>query len=392
MLKQKTILVCTASCLNLLIGYSARADIPPALSFISSQSDNSSLTLPNSLGREKVKTNLSDSNSSYLSSSGLTRVSRSEKAADSFNLDPRIKSEDDTSLVTSPLRGEVGLRSRTGEGDNKNIQLAAACFVTDTTNCSGNEFGGNNADEDDGGVPPGGDDYDLDNAERCRQEGYNQTSCPEGQEPSNFCPYDSNYFEKCVSSCPSNYVTCEDGFQGVGEACDGKYASCCNTCEGFDYVTIPDGYVQDGAFCSGCDGIKYKVKCDPSQYTQCTSGGTGTCTDDYGTYYKECDCPANYEWDNVSKSCVCSTIYKYNCVGEHITGGDGQSCDNQYAGCKCETGYVWDDAQGKCVSTCQGIDWCTLTPDCAALGYAQQSCTGKSVKCPFNTSFSYCLD
>ena len=278
------------------------------------------------------------------------------------------------------------------EEKGEKIKLAAACFVTDTTNCSGNEFGGNNADEDDGGVPPGGDDYDLDNAERCRQEGYNQTSCPEGQEPSNFCPYDSNYFEKCVSSCPSNYVTCEDGFQGVGEACGGKYASCCNTCEGFDYVTIPDGYVQDGAFCSGCDGIKYKVKCDPSQYTQCTSGGTGTCTDDYGTYYKECDCPANYEWDNVSKSCVCSTIYKYNCVGEHITGGDGQSCDNQYAGCKCETGYVWDDAQGKCVSTCQGIDWCTLTPDCAALGYAQQSCTGKSVKCPFNTSFSYCLD
>ena len=169
MLKQKTILVCTASCLSLLIGYSARADIPPALSFISSQSDNSSLTLPNSLGREKVKTNLSDSNSSYLSSSGLTRVSRSEKAADSFNLDPRIKSEDDTSLVTSPLRGEVGLRSRTGEGDNKNIQLAAACFVTDTTNCSGNEFGGNNADEDDGGVPPGGDDYDLDNADSRRR-------------------------------------------------------------------------------------------------------------------------------------------------------------------------------------------------------------------------------
>ena len=81
--------------------------------------------------------------------------------------------------------------------DNKNIQLAAACFVTDTSGCSGNEFGGNNADDDGHGAPggPGGDDYGLDNAERCRQEGYTQTSCPEGQEPSNFCPYDSNYFE-----------------------------------------------------------------------------------------------------------------------------------------------------------------------------------------------------
>ena len=89
-------------------------------------------------------------------------------------------------------------------------QLAAACFVTDTTNCSGNEFANADSDDNDGGVPPGdGDDYDLDKEERCRQEGYTQTSCPEGQEGSNFCPYDSNYFEKCVSSCPSNYVTCE---------------------------------------------------------------------------------------------------------------------------------------------------------------------------------------
>ncbi len=56
-------------------------------------------------------------------------------------------------------------------------QLAAACFVTDTTDCSGNEFAGNNADEDDSGVPPGGDDYDLDDGKRCIEEGYTQTSC-----------------------------------------------------------------------------------------------------------------------------------------------------------------------------------------------------------------------
>ena len=55
MLKQKTILVCTASCLSLLIGYSARADIPPALSFISSQSDNSSLySLSKDLGTSSI--------------------------------------------------------------------------------------------------------------------------------------------------------------------------------------------------------------------------------------------------------------------------------------------------------------------------------------------------
>ncbi len=172
-------------------------------------------------------------------------------------------------------------------------QLAATCFVTDTSACSGNEFSGNNADDDGHGAPGGpgnGDDYDLDNEERCRQEGYTQTSCPEGQEGSNFCPYDSSYFEKCVSSCPSNYVTCEPPYYGVGEACGDKYASCekdteracqelnpgyvdecgagqqlsddrcsydntygicCNTCEGYDNTSIPEGYVQDGESWTG---------------------------------------------------------------------------------------------------------------------------------------------
>ena len=188
---------------------------------LSSSEDFNFVTLTRSLrsdlspliGRGKIRA---------LSSSGLTRGSRWSEEANLSDLDTPIKLEYDRS--TPPLRGEGQ-----GEGDNNLIQLAATCFVTDTSACSGNEFGGNNADEDDG-VPPGGpgdgDDYDLDNEERCRQEGYNQTSCPEGQEPSNTCPYDSDYFEKCVSSCPSNYVTCEVPYYGVGEACDGKYASC----------------------------------------------------------------------------------------------------------------------------------------------------------------------
>ena len=163
-----------------------------------------------------------------MSYSGLTGVSRWNKEANLSDLDTPIKLEYDTFLfLPSPLRGEVGLQSRTGEGDK--IKLAATCFVTDTSACSGNEFSGNNADDDGHGAPGGpgdGDDYELDNEERCRQEGYTQTSCPEGQEGSNFCPYDSSYFEKCVSSCPSNYVTCELPYYGVGEACDGKYASC----------------------------------------------------------------------------------------------------------------------------------------------------------------------
>ena len=197
------------------------------------------------------------------------------------------------------------------------IKFAAACFVTDTTNCSGNEFSGNNADDDGHGAPGGpgdGDDYDLDNEERCRQEGYTQTSCPEGQEGSNFCPYDSNYFEECVNSCPSNYVTCEKPYYGVGEACDGKYASCeCTPCgSGYDNTTIPEGYIQDGASCLDCDGkTKYKIKpnlCDG--FMDCGSmggeAGAKTCLSGTTTMYDNCKaCPNLGEYTTCPSCTIC---------------------------------------------------------------------------------------
>ena len=252
------------------------------------------------------------------------------------------------------------------------IKLAATCFVTDTSACSGNEFGGNNADDDGHGSPGGpgdGNDYDLDNEERCRQEGYTQTSCPEGQEGSNFCPYDSTYFEKCVSSCPSNYVTCEVPYYGVGEACDGKYASCekdterackeknpdytnscgtgqqlssdrcsydslygtcCNTCAGYDNTTIPEGYVQDGEACTGCDGQEhYKIKPNPCDgFMDCGSmggeAGAKTCLSGTTTMYDNCKaCPNLGEYT----TCPSCTICQYEeCSGLWYATGCATNC------------------------------------------------------------------
>ena len=280
------------------------------------------------------------------------------------------------------------------KGDNKLVQLAAACFVTDTTDCSGNEFAGNNADDDSGGVPPGGsgngdgdgDDYELDNEDRCRREGYTETSCPEGYEPYNYCPYDNTYFQKCVSSCPSDYKECEEPYHGVGEACDGKYASCeCTPCgAGYDNTTIPEGYVQDGEACLDCDGkTKYKIKpnsCDG--YMDCGNMGpeigAGTCQSGNETLYDNCKacpyecslsscpepftctkeecsgmycktgCQSGYDWDAVTQSCTeqCASSYKYTCTGSYETGGSGDSCGGKYQSCTCTSGYEWKD--GKC--------------------------------------------
>ena len=233
-----------------------------------------------------------------------------------------------------PLPKDLG-RGWEGFHNTTLIQLAATCFVTDTSACSGNEFAGNNADDDGHGAPGGpgdGDDYDLDNAERCRQEGYTQTSCPEGQEPSNTCPYDSSYFEKCVSSCPSNYVTCEKPYYGVGEACDGKYASCeCTPCgSGYDNTTIPEGYVQDGEACLDCDGkTKYKIKPNPCDgYMDCGSmggeAGAKTCLSGTTTMYDNCKaCPNLGEYT----TCPSCTICQYEeCSGLWYATGCATNC------------------------------------------------------------------
>ena len=111
------------------------------------------------------------------------------------------------------------------EFSGREKKLAAACFVTDTRDCSDYNFS-SDGDTSDPGHPGGGnpDDYELDDEERCKKEGYTLTSCAENSTPANFCPYDSSYFEKCT--CPAEYTTCEVPYYGEGEACGDKYASC----------------------------------------------------------------------------------------------------------------------------------------------------------------------
>ena len=315
------------------------------------------------------------------------------------------------------------------ESDNKLIQLAAACFVTDTTNCSGNEFAGNNADDDNGGVPPGGDDdYELDDDKRCIEEGYTMTSCPEGYEPVNFCPYDNTYFEKCKANCPSDYITCEPPYHGVGEACGDKYASCkCTPCgSGYDYTTIPEGYVQDGEACLDCDGkTKYKIKPNPCDgFMDCGAmggeAGANTCQSGTETLYDNCKpcanecsmdscpspytckkeecsnkyckngCQSGYVWNASAQTCTCDpNKYKYTCTGDNETGGSGSSCDGKYQSCRCASGYVWKNGQCVCGAsfeyTCTGAN---ESPSGTSCGGKYQSC---SCDDPYEWKYGNCV-
>ena len=276
-------------------------------------------------------------------------------------------------------------------------------------------------------------DYDLNDAERCRKEGYGLTSCAAGETPEGFCIYSSNYFARCV--CPSGYKTCEPPYYGVGQACGDKYASCeedterackeldseftdtcqtgwkvdpnnaceydptygkcCNLCEGYDYTTIPEGYIADGAACVDCNGTsKYKIKinpCDGFQDCGIMGGDTGaktcmsgsqikydnckpcpnlgtlsSCPSPFTCTYEECSnryyksgCEAGYDWDSSAQTCTpqCSSDYQYTCTGTNQAGGSGSSCGGKYTACKCSSGYAWNGSscafQNACVKGSQ---------------------------------------
>ena len=215
--------------------------------------------------------------------------------------------------------------------------------------------------------------------------------------PDKYCPVDSSYHSGC--KCPDTYNKTCDAAAGLkpvnaSDTCGGKYKECCNICSDYTYTSIPSGYVKAGE-CQSCNGVKYKVKCDTSLYPQtsgvCGSygGSGGSCSDDSGAHYKQCNCPNNYEWNAGQKKCVCATSFKYACNGTGYAGGDGNACDGKFGKCKCASGYTWNAASGACV--CSGTDWCAINQNCGALGYAKQTCSGAAVKCPFDTSYVYCL-
>ena len=325
-------------------------------------------------GVRKIFLNAENEGAAYSLSenSGNSKIIPSLKTQGTLYSIPSLKTQGGVGEGFKPTLTLPKSLGRDEKGENNLIQLAATCFVTDTSACSGNEFGGNNADDDGHGSPGGpgnGDDYELDNKERCNKEGYYLTSCLDGQEGSGFCPYDSTYFEKCVSTCPSNYVTCEKPYYGVGEACDGKYASCekdteracqelnpgyvdecgtgqqlssdrcsydslygtcCNTCEGYDNTSIPDGYVQDGESCLGCDGQEhYKIKPNPCDgFVDCGAmggeAGAKTCLSGTTTKYDNCKpCPQLGEYT----TCPSCTICQYEeCSGLWYATGCATNC------------------------------------------------------------------
>ena len=316
-------------------------------------------------------------------------------------------------------------------------QVASVCFITDAGNCGG-AGGGIDSSSSSSGPGP----IDPDGSNMCKLEGYVNTVCTNGQQKGTLCPYDSRWHTGCKCADEYNKTCTGTDEQGKGTACGGKYKECCKKCTGYNYTSsnIPTGHIKT-ASCSSCTGTKYKTKCDTNSsntgtYVNCGSatGSGSSCKDDTGTYYTKCTCPTMYEWSASAKKCVCSTGYKYTCSGTGYAGGEGNSCDNKYQKCKCASGYTWNASTGTCtcgstykytcsgsnitggsgtacggkytackcatgftwnsssgMCVCNGTDWCSLNQDCSSLGYKKQTCPERTIKCPFDTSYVYCI-
>ena len=248
------------------------------------------------------------------------------------------------------------------------FQVAAVCFVTDTSACDGGGFFSNSENLGDGsGETP---DFGLSDSERCRKEGYSVTSCAEGYIPGGKkCPY-GNYYTECVPACPSNYVECNEPYVGVGEECNGKYASCeCTPCGAeYAHTSIPEGYIQDGESCLDCDGqTKYKIKINPCDgFMDCGSMGG----------------------EAGAETCLSGDVIKYdNC----------KPCPNLGSLTSCPTGAVctYEECSGLWYATgcAANYDYFCTQPqtDCVALGYKQTTCDGHALRCPYNSAFMLCL-
>ena len=246
-----------------------------------------------------------------------------------------------------------------------------------------------------------GEDYTVDTAAQCKNEGFILNNCNSVQVPEGYCPYNKSYVTRC--KCASNLVTCPAGQVGVGESCDGQYASCqCDPA----LKTCSSKEVGQGASCGGryescvCKDM-YLYNSSNCSYPRSVSG------DSCGGQYTDCICPAGVdegqygcaEYYPSPCSSVCKAAYSDNC---HIRSDDpnialGYGCMKYYDDCssKCERAYTDMCRERTAVSTPYGCE--SYYSDCSSkcqTAYTDNCRNQTAVigSCPSNASCSYYSD
>ena len=240
---------------------------------------------------------------------------------------------------------------------DKAFKTAAVCFLG-VGNCDPNVSFGK------------GDDYKIDTEAQCKNEGFSKQNCNSVQTIDGVCPYNSAYGLGC--KCVSNLISCPAGQVGVGDSCDGKYASCqCDPA----LVSCASNQIGQGASCGG----KYQSCVCKSEYIYNSSNCSyprSVSGDSCGGKYTDCVCPTGVdegqygcaEYYPSPCSSVCKVAYSDNC---HIRSDDpnialGYGCMKYYDDCssKCERAYTDMCRERTAVSTPYGCE--SYYSDCSS--------------------------
>ncbi len=250
----------------------------------------------------------------------------------------------------------------------------------------------------------GNDDFYIDTTNQCLNEGFVRQNCNSVQTIDGVCPYNSAYGLGC--KCASNLVSCPAGQVGVGESCNGQYASCqCDPA----LKTCSSKEVGQGASCGGryescvCKDM-YLYNSSNCSYPRSVSG------DSCGGQYTDCVCPTGVdegqygcaEYYPSPCSSVCKAAYSDNC---HIRSDDpnialGYGCMKYYDDCssKCERAYT-DMCRERTavISSCPSNASCSYYSDCSSKisswscnsGYKQEgsSCVVASETCKIGSIY-----
>ena len=250
---------------------------------------------------------------------------------------------------------------------SRSYKTAGVCFLG-----VGDCGGAAGYDSSSSGAGSANDDFYIDTTNQCLNEGFVRQNCNSVQTIDGVCPYNSAYGLGC--KCASNLVSCPAGQVGVGESCNGQYASCqCDPA----LKTCSSKEVGQGASCGGryescvCKDM-YLYNSSNCSYPRSVSG------DSCGGQYTDCVCPAGVdegqygcaEYYPSPCSSVCKVAYSDNC---HIRSDDpnialGYGCMKYYDDCssKCERAYTDMCRERTAVSTPYGCAeyWADCSSKC----------------------------
>ncbi len=130
----------------------------------------------------------------------------------------------------------------------------------------------------------------------CIVSGFTPINCPANMVAQEVCPHDSSYGRGCM--CPPNWQPCNPPYYGVGQDCNGKYASCeldkPRACKenGFTLSADCPSTQQKSGFCPYDNSYYTQCVCKPKLNETDCKYGTYSCPDGCGgtrTCCKVCD-------------------------------------------------------------------------------------------------------